>query len=171
MEQLHTIYKETIVQSRYVKSHDPDYHKRQVDQQKKKITKPEKYHKCKCGELIRYDITSETPFEKSKYGKNHIKTNKHVSSMMRIYYDKNEFNKSKYFNNLTKLLYLNNHLNWKLNNHISEDCIYDKLRRVKCFHNYRARKSDGKMCKRYIGKWTVQYIIEQAIRRYKINKL
>ncbi len=70
-------YNERIVQSRWVASHDPNYHRRQVRNQEYRLHHADQYKMCSCGEFLTH----------WSYG-DHLKTKKHTSAMVRIDIDK-----------------------------------------------------------------------------------
>ena len=147
-------YTQQISRSRWVRQYDNDYHKRQVAKLEEKLNNPDKYYKCSCGEMLCYNddgSRSQIDFFKSRGGRDHIKTAKHCSAIMRIDYDKKGFDKKKNFP-ISLMLFLNNHINFKIHNH-KGDGMNDKLRRI-------PKKSKKKN--------PVFYTIQQAIIRYKI---
>ena len=152
MEHIKVIYTQSIHQSRWVKQYDPNYHKRQSDKKQHKLSHPESYYKCPCGEMLSCRGEDYEAFKKSRGGGNHLKTAKHADALMRLDWDKKGFCKKKHFD-VSKMLSLNSHLSYKFYNHRG-DKITDKLRRIP---------------KRNIN--PVSYTIEQAIKRFKINKL
>ena len=159
MEEIKVIYTQSISNGRWVKQFDAEYHKRQTAKKEEKLSNPDKFYKCSCGELMKCSVNrQDTPFnqywkfKKSRSGRNHLKTAKHSDALMRLDWDKKGFCKKKHFD-VAKMLYLNSHLNWKHYNH-KGDRMTDKLRRIP---------------KGQIN--PVAYTIEQAIKRFKIKKM
>tara|TARA_R110000803_G_scaffold77910_1_gene142848 strand:+ start:578 stop:1330 length:753 start_codon:yes stop_codon:yes gene_type:complete len=152
MEQIKVIYTQSIYQSRWVKQYDPNYHKRQSDKKQHKLSHPENFYKCPCGEMLTCRGEDYDAFKKSRGGRNHLKTAKHADALMRLDWDKKGFCKKKHFD-VAKMLFLNSHFSFKLHNH-KGDKMTDKLRRIPKKHNN-----------------PVAYTIEQAIRRFNIKKM
>jgi hypothetical protein len=152
MEQIRVIYIQSISQSRWVKQYDADYHKRQSDKKQHKLSHPENFYKCPCGEMLTCRGNDLESFEKSRGGRNHLKTSKHADALMRLDWDKKGFCKKKHFD-VAKMLFLNSHFSYKKHNH-NGDKMTDKLRRIP---------------KRSIN--PVKYTIEQAIKQFKIKKM
>jgi len=74
-------YTQTIYQSRWCNQYlDPNYQRKSAKKKEDKINDP-RYKKCACGDWI--------CVRKGKYWDNHLKTEKHKSSMLRIDIQKN----------------------------------------------------------------------------------
>ena len=100
------LFNQRVYNSRWTQQYDPSYHRRQVKSRQHKLLNQSKYKKCKCGELISHDHFSK-----------HLKTDKHVASILRIDIENNEKKRNNILkpSNLDLLLVVNSQINYYIN--------------------------------------------------------